>query len=206
LIADLAAALDKVVKAGAARPPLSEPAERSPADSDLSAAVVAAVERSVASTIIARGGSVRVVSVEGGVVTLEAGGSPGAIVPTIARIEGLLRAAVPEVSEVNVVWPGALSPPASAADDLAARVRRVLDEEVNRAVAGHRGHVTLVDITGGHVRVRMEGGCQGCSLAEVTLRQGIEPLLRKHVPEVTAVIDVTDHAAATAPFFAPGKR
>jgi Fe-S cluster biogenesis protein NfuA len=82
----------------------------------------------------------------------------------------------------------------------------VLDAEVNRAVAAHGGHVTLVDASEGRVRLRLEGGCQGCSLAEVTLRQGIEPLLRRHVPEVVAVVDVTDHAAATAPFFAPGKR
>ncbi len=116
-----------------------------------------------------------------------------------------MRAAVPEISEVKVTWPGeAPSPP--EAQGIAARAREVLEAEINRAVAAHGGHVTLVDVVDGRALLRLEGGCQGCSLAEVTLRQGIEPLLRKHVPGLIAVVDVTDHTAATAPFFAPGKR
>jgi cystathionine gamma-synthase len=169
-------------------------------------AVVAVVERTVAPAVIARGGSVRVVAVERGVVTLEAAGSPGAIVPAIARIDALLRAAVPAVTEVNVRWSGEAAAPTQDADGLAARVQGIIDGVVNRAVGAHGGHVTLIDAIQGRVRIRMEGGCQGCSLAEVTLRQGIEPLLRTHVPEVRAVVDVTDHPAGTAPFFAPGKR
>jgi len=206
LIADLAAALDAVANAGATRVTMREPAQTSPADPDTEAAVRAVVERTLVPAIIARGGSVRVVSVERGVVTLEATGSPGAIVPTTSRIEVLLRAAVPDVKEVSIRWPGEAPTPAQASDDFIGRVRHVIDKEINPAVAAHGGHVTLVDAIQGRVRIRMEGGCQGCSLAEVTLRQGIEPLLRKQVPEVTAVVDVTDHAEATAPFFAPGKR
>ena len=61
-------------------------------------------------------------------------------------------------------------------------------------------------MTPGRARIRLEGGCQGCSLAEVTVRQGIESMLRKHVPEIVAIVDVTDHEAGTEPFFAPGKR
>jgi Fe-S cluster biogenesis protein NfuA len=53
------------------------------------------------------------------------------------------------------------------------------------------------DVRQGWLRVRLEGGCQGCSLAEVTLRQGIEPLLRARVPEMVGLIDVTDHEAGT---------
>ncbi|MBM3219333.1 MAG: hypothetical protein FJZ38_11770 [Candidatus Rokubacteria bacterium] len=82
----------------------------------------------------------------------------------------------------------------------------MIDAEINPAVSAHGGHVTLVRGADGRVELRLEGGCQGCRLAEVTLRQGIEPILRKHLPGVMAVIDITDHAAATAPFFAPGKR
>ena len=126
--------------------------------------------------------------------------------PTLSRIEALIRAAVPGVTEVKLRWAGEASTRAHEADDFATRVRRAIDNEINRAVGTHGGHVAVIDAIQGRVRIRMEGGCQGCSLAEVTLRQGIEPLLRKHVPEVTAVVDVTDHVAGTAPFFAPGKR
>src|SRR5438128_4537563 len=91
-------------------------------------------------------------------------------------------------------------------DELAERVRRVLDVEVNPAIAAHRGRVTLVDVAEGRVRIRLEGGCQGCSLAEVTIRQGVERLLRSRLPEIIGVVDTTDHAAGSNPFFAPGKR
>ena len=205
LIADLEGALASVrhLPILTASPVLNEGAGKR---SDSEAAVLAAIERSVAPSIIARGGVVRMIAVEGGVVTLEATGSPGAIVPTLSRIEALIRAAVPGVTEVKLRWAGEAPTRALEADDFATRVRRAIDNEINRAVGAHGGHVTVVDAIQGRVRVRMEGGCQGCGLAEVTLRQGIEPLLRKHVPEVTAVVDVTDHVAGTAPFFAPGKR
>jgi cystathionine gamma-synthase len=206
LIADLEAALGAVPRRAAVVTPAPAPG-RAPANgADLTAAVTAAVERSVAPAIIARGGSVRVVSVRDTVVTLEASGSPGATVPALSRIEALVRAAVPEVSAVHVRWPEATPAPGPTGDDLAARVRRVLDEDVNPAIAAHRGHVTLVDATDGRVRIRLGGGCQGCSLAEVTVRQGIEKILETRVPGVVAVIDVTDHPAGEHPFFAPGKR
>jgi Fe-S cluster biogenesis protein NfuA len=77
---------------------------------------------------------------------------------------------------------------------------------VNPAVGAHRGRVILADVTDGRVSIRLEGGCQGCSLAHVTVRQGIERLLRARCPDVVAVIDVTDHAGGTEPFYAPDKR
>ncbi len=208
LAADLEAALETATRAGAARAPAlrTEGPATSPTGSDLAARVAAAVDRSVAPSVIARGGSVRIVAVNDGVVTLEASGSPGAVLPATARIEALLRAAVQEVTEVRVVWPGGGSARAGGPGDLAERVRRVLDDEVNPAVATHRGRVTLVDVGDGRVRIRLEGGCQGCSLAEVTVRQGIERLLRARLPEVVAVVDVTDHQAGTDPFFTPEKR
>jgi cystathionine gamma-synthase len=206
LTADLAAALERVPRAETLTvAPSAAPPVRRAGDEGIRDAVAAAIERTVAPTVIARGGSLRIASIESGLVTLEASGSPGAIVPAVAHLETLLRTAVPQIIGVKVCWPGE-SPQIPDAADVRAQVERVLDEEVNRAVAGHGGYVTLVNVSNGRVELRMEGGCQGCSLAEVTLRQGIEPILRKHVPGVTAVVDVTDHTAATAPFFAPGKR
>jgi Fe-S cluster biogenesis protein NfuA len=66
--------------------------------------------------------------------------------------------------------------------------------------------VTVTGTDHGWVRIRLDGGCQGCALAEVTFRQGIEPLLRDRLPAFTGLIDVTDHEAGTSPFFSPEKR
>ncbi len=174
---------------------------------DLTAAVQAALERSVLPSVIARGGAVRVVAAGDGVVSLEVTGSPGAVFPLASHIEALIRAAVPQVTAVRLVTPGA-GPGGSlpGAAGLAEAARRILDAEVNPAIAAHRGHVSVESAAGGWIRIRLDGGCQGCSLAEVTVRQGIEPLLRARLPAMTGLIDVTDHEAGTRPFFSPEKR
>jgi Fe-S cluster biogenesis protein NfuA len=173
---------------------------------DMAARVTAALAASVVPSVIARGGEVRVLAVEDGVVLLAARGSPGATLPLIARIETLIRAAVPEVRGVRWVGGEGQASPGQAPADFAERVRRVLDAEINPTIAAHRGRVVLVEAEQGWVRVRLEGGCQGCSLAEVTLRQGIEPLLRARLPEMVGLVDITDHEAGTQPFFSPAKR
>jgi Fe-S cluster biogenesis protein NfuA len=172
--------------------------------SDLAAEVTAALGRSILPSVIARGAvGLRVVAAEDGVVTLAADGSPGAVLPILGRIEAQLRAAVPGVTAVRLAAAG---PPAPEASDLAEAARAVLDAEINPAIAAHRGRVTVAGVAGGWIRVRLEGGCQGCSLAEVTLRQGIEPVLRARLPEMTGLADVTDHEAGTDPYFSPAKR
>ena len=172
---------------------------------DLVTRVTTVLERSVLPSVIARGGGVRVATVQDGVARLEVTGSPGAVLPLASRIEALILAAVPEITRVQVIGPGAGSAK-PAAGSLAERARRILDAEINPAIAAHRGHVTVADAGDGWVRVRLEGGCQGCSLAEVTLRQGIEPLLRAGLPDMTGMADVTDHEAGTRPFFSAAKR
>src|SRR5712691_463206 len=172
---------------------------------DLADTVTAALERSVLPSVIARGAGLRVAAVEDGVAILEVAGSPGAVLPLASRIEALLRAAVPEITGVRITEPGA-GPPGSGAGNLAERARRVLNAEINPVIAAHRGRVALAGAEQGWVRIRLEGGCQGCSLAEVTLRQGIEPLLRERLPDLVGLVDVTDHEAGTQPFFSPEKR
>ena len=184
---------------------------------NLAERVQAALGRAILPTVIARGATVRVTAVEDGVATLEVSGSPGAVYPLAARIEALIRAAVPEVTAVRLVPPG--HGPAGVpgedqtedqtedqAGDLAEAARRVLDGEINPAIAAHRGHVSLAGAEDGWILIRLEGGCQGCSLAEVTLRQGIEPVLRARLPGMTGLADVTDHEAGTKPFYSPEKR
>jgi Fe-S cluster biogenesis protein NfuA len=175
---------------------------------DPTVAVTAVLERSILPSVIARGGAVRLVAVQDGIVTLEVTGSPGAVLPLASRIEAMIRAAVPGITAVRLVAPGAGpggSPP-DAGQSLASAARCVLDAEVNPVIAAHRGHVRVAGADRGWVRIRLEGGCQGCSLAEVTVRQGIEPLLRARLPAMTGLIDVTDHEAGTEPFFSPEKR
>ena len=82
-------------------------------------------------------------------------------------------------------------------------VRDVFREQVNPAVAKHGGQVDLIDVQDGVVVVRMKGGCQGCGMATVTLRQGIETSLRRMVPGLKGLKDITDHAAGTKPYYAP---
>ena len=174
--------------------------------SDLAAEVTAALARSILPSVIARGATgIRVIAVgDDGMITLEADGSPGAVLPILGRIEAQIRTAVPAVTAVRLAGAGP-GPPPEVGDPHGA-AQRILDAEVNPSIAAHRGHVTVASADGGWVRVRLEGGCQGCSLAEVTIRQGIEPLLRARLPGVTGVADVTDHEAGTDPFFSPEKR
>ncbi len=175
--------------------------------SDLAARVTAALEQSILPSVIARGAAtIRVAAVDDGVVTLQVTGSPGAVLPMLSRIEAQLRAAVPGVTAVRLSAASPSPGPPPGAADLASAAQRILDAEVNPAIAAHRGHVAVVGADGGWIRVRLEGGCQGCSLAEVTIRQGIEPLLRERLPGMTGVADVTDHEAGTDPFFSPEKR
>lgn len=91
-------------------------------------------------------------------------------------------------------------PRKAPAGPIADRVRNVLDTQVNPAIAAHGGMISLVDVEDTDVYVEMSGGCQGCALSRMTLRQGVERMLREAVPELTAVHDVTDHASGDNPY------
>ncbi len=85
--------------------------------------------------------------------------------------------------------------------DLAKRVQGILDDRVNPSIASHGGSIDLVDVQGTEVTLLMSGGCQGCAMSRLTLRQGVEKILRDEVPEITAIHDATDHASGTNPYF-----
>ena len=82
----------------------------------------------------------------------------------------------------------------------------MLDTAINPAVAGHGGMVSLLDVKDNTVYLQMGGGCQGCGAADVTLRQGVERMIREEVPEVLEIIDLTDHAAGQNPYYAASKQ
>jgi Fe/S biogenesis protein NfuA len=92
-------------------------------------------------------------------------------------------------------------PPSDLTGSVSERVTQVLDGQVNPAIAAHGGRAELVAIERDTVHLRLSGGCQGCAVASVTLRQGIETALVRAVPEVRRVVDVTDHESGTNPYF-----
>ena len=90
-------------------------------------------------------------------------------------------------------------------DATALAVQQVLDRDINPAVAGHGGWVTLLDVKGDVAYIQLGGGCQGCGMVDVTLKQGIEVRIREAVPAIRDIIDSTDHAGGKNPYFQPAK-
>jgi len=84
---------------------------------------------------------------------------------------------------------------------IAEKVVKVIDEEINPGIASHGGFVSLVDVKGNDIMIQMGGGCQGCGMANVTLKDGIEVALKKAIPEIGGIYDVTDHAGGQNPFY-----
>lgn len=89
-------------------------------------------------------------------------------------------------------------------EKLRIKVQVVVDKEINPGIAMHGGFVTILDVQGQKVFIKMGGGCQGCGSADVTLKQGVERMIRDNVPEVEAVLDSTDHASGLNPYYQPG--
>ena len=73
------------------------------------------------------------------------------------------------------------------------------------SLAAHGGHLDLLEVREGKAFVHFGGGCQGCGMADVTLKQGVEKLIKETIPEITAVIDSTDHAQGENPYYQPAK-
>lgn len=84
---------------------------------------------------------------------------------------------------------------------LGQRIQKVLRETISPSLASHGGYAEMVNLENGKVYLYFGGGCQGCSQASVTVKEGIERLLLKEFPELTAVIDVTDHSQGKNPYF-----
>ena len=81
------------------------------------------------------------------------------------------------------------------------RIGQLLEQQINPAIAGHGGWVRLISVEGSTAHLEMGGGCQGCGLAAMTLRQGIESAICEQVPEISQVADATDHAAGANPYY-----
>ena len=95
--------------------------------------------------------------------------------------------------------------PEAASDPLVMRVQKVIEDRINPGVASHGGNITLLGVEEGKVYIRMGGGCQGCGMADVTLKQGIEEMIKAEIPEIVAVLDQTDHASGENPYYQSSK-
>ena len=86
-------------------------------------------------------------------------------------------------------------------DPVSIAVQNVIDSQINPSVGMHGGFVTLLDVKNGTAYVALGGGCHGCGMADVTLKQGIVVAIKGAVPEIREVIDSTDHAGGTNPYY-----
>jgi Fe-S cluster biogenesis protein NfuA len=202
LIADLSQALDSAAALLEAAPPTAQAA---PAPDDPPAATVESrlrelLDQRVRPMVQERGGDVTFVALRDGVLELGIVGSPGASVPLGTAIRNTVRHYYPEITEVRFAAANA----GTAADSdgsTAEALQRLLDDWINPAVADHGGRIDLVKIENETAYLRLEGGCQGCAMADLTFRQGVEVMIKERVPGIVAVVDVTDHAAGKAPYF-----
>jgi len=105
-----------------------------------------------------------------------------------------------------IVERASTAPPRFSDDELYERVHDLFEQQVNPMVARHGGMVELIDVQDAVVLLRMGGGCQGCGMASVTLRQGIEGMLNEHIPEVKGIVDITDHGSGASPYYAEAKK
>lgn len=101
---------------------------------------------------------------------------------------------------------GGAPPAGDLSGPLVDRVQQVIEEQVNPAIAAHGGGAELVSIDETVAYLRLFGGCQGCGLAQVTLKQGIERILLESIPELSQVVDVTDHASGDDPYYESQKK
>jgi Fe/S biogenesis protein NfuA len=131
--------------------------------------------------VVVRGGSAD--RLEGAVILIKEGGlsidNPNSPSPTITAGNGELSGPIAE------------------------KVQTILDQYINPAIDSHGGSARLVAVEGDTVYLSLGGGCQGCGMAQVTLRQGIEASIKEAIPEVKNVVDVTDHAAGANPYYEP---
>ncbi len=180
------------------------PDSGSPPSADADGEVVGQIEELLETRIrpVARdqGGDIVFHGFEEGRVILEFHGAASTLQ---GGIQTMLRHYIPEVEEV-VNHLDAIPKPGLDTDEGRA-IKRMLDEEINPQVAAHGGRISLVDVIGDTAYVRLEGGCQGCGMASLTLKQGVEGAIMQAVPSITQVLDTTDHADGANPYYQPGR-
>jgi len=120
--------------------------------------------------------------------------------------EELTEAVTYAIATAGAAGPPPPAEPAPDDDTIYHLASRLIEREINPAVARHGGRIELIDVQDATVVLRMLGGCQGCGMAAVTLKQGIEGSLRRVIPGLHGIRDVTDHASGANPYFSAAKK
>jgi Fe-S cluster biogenesis protein NfuA len=171
-------------------------------DDEIAAKIRDLVENRIQPAVSQNGGEIEFRGFVDGVVLLDI---QGPAVAMLSGIENMLRHYVPEITAVQSFeeYERLQKPEMNTPEALT--IRDLLETQINPSVAEHGGHIALIDVSPDTVYIRLEGGCQGCGMADVTLKNGIETAIRQAVPAITSVLDVTDHAGGDNPYYAPGK-
>ena len=97
--------------------------------------------------------------------------------------------------QLTIKAPNARLPNISSDSPVEDRINYVIYNEINPMLESHGGEVSLVEFNDkGEAVLQFGGGCQGCGMVDVTLKDGIEKTLVEQIPEVTGVKDMTDHS------------
>ena len=171
-----------------------------PADSDIVTEIKDLLSTRVRPAITESGGDLKFRGYREGRVIVEFIGSAYTY---RTGVENLLRHYVAEFAELVDYRDSKPKPGLETADGKT--VQKLFDEKINPSVATHGGHIALVDVQGDTVYIRLEGGCQGCGMADVTLKQGVEVEIKNAVPSIAHVLDVTDHDGGANPYYQPCK-
>ena len=115
------------------------------------------------------------------------------------RIRDQINSGTPAVSEE-------ITKNLPTSESLRERVQDVIDTAINPAVAAHGGVVNLLDVKNNTIYLEFGGGCQGCGMVSVTLKYGVERIIRERIPELGQILDTTDHAAGDNPYYAPSAK
>src|SRR5690606_32604403 len=175
---------------------------KSDAAGEFDAEIIAQVKDLLATRIVPAvtqsGGDVAFHSFKDGKLYLKFQGSAFSM---LTGIQNMLRHYIPEITAVldyreSLPKPGLKTPEAAA-------IQKLLEERINPSIAAHGGRITLVDLQDNRAFVRLDGECQGCGMADVTLKQGVAVEIQNLVPSITEVLDITDHADGTNPYYQP---
>ncbi len=109
------------------------------------------------------------------------------------------------VIDLKAPLPEGLAESPDLSDPNVKKIQDILDQEINPSIAMHGGFASMLGYKDNILYLQMGGGCQGCGMVDVTLKQGIEARLRQDIPDLAGIVDQTDHAGGTNPYFQPGK-